>query len=149
MVVALRIALDPRYFPPWLDGCPLRVGSQGRPRASKASHSAAPETSWECVETLAALGRASNNNCDPAATESRGAQWADGGRRRCRTHVSPAAQQSYANFSFGLRAAGAVLSFPRHDLYEAAHGHTAGLDSPGLVDALVCRACIMGNDALR
>jgi hypothetical protein len=27
--------------------------------------------------------------------------------------------------------------------------NTAGLDSPGLVAALVCPACIMGNDALR
>ena len=60
--------------------------------------------------------------------------------RHRHTHVSPAVLQSSGWFSFGRQAAIAALSFPRH-LYEAAHGHTAVLDTDlvqGLVPALVC-----------
>jgi hypothetical protein len=49
VVVALIIALVPRYFPRWLCGCALRAGVT-RPRRKRA---------WESLETLAALVQAS------------------------------------------------------------------------------------------
>lgn len=125
VVVALRIALN-------RGTC---RGSSTDPVCSRRN-SAAPEKSLEADETLAGLVQVVGRNSNRSCGQSHGVRRV-GGRRGCQTHVSLAVLQSYANFSFGLRAASAAVSFPRHDLYEAAHGHTAGLDSPGLVAALV------------
>jgi hypothetical protein len=61
--------------------------------------------------------------------------------RHRHAHVSPAVLQSSGWFSLASAARRRLqLSFPRH-LYEAAHGHTAVLDTDlvqGLVPALVC-----------